>query len=443
MNPIRFGTIAALFLAAHLPGAAVRQPNFILIMADDLGYECVTANGGESYQTPHLDRLAATGMRFEHCHVQPVCTPTRVQLMTGLYNIRNYANFGILDPKATTFAHLLKQAGYATGICGKWQLGRTKGLPKHFGFDDALLWQHTRRVSRYANPGLERNDVELDYNQGEYAPKLINDFALEFVTKNRDRPFFLYYPMILTHEPYQATPDSADWNGKQKSGDRYFADMVAYMDKMVGRLVAKLDELGLRENTLVIFLADNGTGISLTSQFKGKTYPGGKTSQTARGTHVPLIANWKGTVAAGSVNANLISSTDFLPTLCELAGAPVNPPVDGQSFAAQLRGERGQPREWLYSWYKLRSNPGPDWEYAMTATHKLYRDGRFFDLSADPYEEKTPLARDTLSGTAAAAAKSLQAALEQFTNARPAHLMRSDRPAPDRPAAGVKKTGKR
>jgi len=128
-------------------------------MADDFGYECVTANGGESYQTPNLDRLAAEGVRFEQCHVQPLCTPTRVQLMTGLYNVRNYLNFGTLPRSETTFAHLMKKVGYATAICGKWQLGREKDAPQHFGFDEALLWQQTRRPPRYANPGLERNST--------------------------------------------------------------------------------------------------------------------------------------------------------------------------------------------------------------------------------------------------------------------------------------------
>src|SRR5687767_10570193 len=136
-------SVACVVLAAAL-GAADRKPNVILIMADDFGYEAVTANGGESYQTPHLDRLAATGMRFEQCHVQPLCTPTRAQLMTGIYKVRNYIEFGLLDPKATTFAHLLKQAGYATGICGKWQLGQSKDRPQQFGFDESYLVQHPR-----------------------------------------------------------------------------------------------------------------------------------------------------------------------------------------------------------------------------------------------------------------------------------------------------------
>jgi arylsulfatase A len=419
---------ASLLCATGLLAAAERKPNIVLIMADDFGYECVTANGGESYQTPNLDRLAATGMRFENCHVQPLCTPTRAQLMTGIYNLRNYIDFGTLDPKATTFAHHLKQAGYVTGICGKWQLGQAKDLPQRFGFDDAFLWQHTRRPPRYANPGLERNGKEKDYSNGEYGPTLINEFALEFVTRHRERPFFLYYPMILTHDPFQPTPDSATWDpkavGEGVNRDvKHFGEMTAYMDKMVGRLVAKLDELGLRENTLVIFLGDNGTGVSVTSRFKGGDYRGGKGTTTARGTHVPLIANWPSRIAAGKVNTDLISSVDFLPTVCEAAG--VTPPsaklIDGRSFFPQLMGKRGQPREWLYSWYSRNGGGKADWEYVMTARHKLYRDGRFFDLKADPFEANA-LTAATLAGAAKAEARTLQAALDQFTNARPPHL---------------------
>ncbi len=414
---------------ASLAFAADRKPNVILIMADDFGYECVTANGGQSYQTPNLDKLAAGGMRFERLHVQPLCTPTRVQLMTGIYNVRNYLDFGTLDRKQTTFAHHLKKAGYTTGICGKWQLGAEKDSPQHFGFDDALLWQHTRRPPRFANPGLERNGVELDYTNGEYGPKLINDFALEFVTKHKDAPFFLYYPMILTHNPFQPTPDSPEWDktttGEQaKQNNKHFADMTAYMDKMVGRLIAKLEELGLRENTLVLFLGDNGTNKNITSQFKGQAYEGGKGTSTARGTHVPLIANWPGRIAAGKVNGDLISSVDFLPTIVELAkpaGMPA-PPPDGRSFLPQLLGKPdAKPREWIYSWYARDGGAQPEWEYAMTAKHKLYRDGRFFDLAADPFETK-PLKVADQAGAAAAAAKSLQGALAQFKDARPAQV---------------------
>ncbi len=420
---------ASVAVLASAAGAATRAPNIILIMADDFGYEAVTANGGESYQTPNLDRLAAGGMRFEHCYVQPLCTPTRVQLMTGIYNVRNYINFGTLDPKATTFAHLLKRAGYTTGICGKWQLGQGKDLPQHFGFDDALLWQHTRLQPRYANPGLERNGERLDYKNGEYGPTLINDFALEFVTKHKEKPFFLYYPMILTHDPFQPTPDSAEWDPKTKNERlqrdvKHFADMTAYMDKMIGRLVKRLEELGLRENTLIMFLGDNGTGVQVTSQFKGKPYQGGKASGNASGNHVPFIASWPGHIPAGKVNADLIASVDFLPTFCEAVGAKVPGPseIDGQSFLPQLLGKKGTPREWLYTWYVRDGGPKATYEYAMTTRHKLYRDGTFFDLTTDRFETK-PQAASALTGAAAAEAKKLQVALDRFKNARPAQLM--------------------
>jgi arylsulfatase A len=412
-------------LAAASLSAAERKPNVVLIMADDFGYECVTANGGQSYQTPHLDRLAATGMRFENCHVQPLCTPTRAELMTAISNARNYLNFGTLDPKATTFGHLMKQAGYVTGICGKWQLGQGKDLPQRFGFDEAYLWQHTRRPPRYANPGVEHNAKELDFNNGEYGPTLINNFALDFVTRHRSRPFFLYYPMILTHDPFQPTPDSPNWDpkaiGEQVNRDvKHFADMTAYMDKMIGRLVAKLDELGVRENTLLIFLGDNGTQVNVTTQFKGQPYLGGKGTRTARGTHVPLIANWPARIPKGRVNTDLVAAVDFLPTICEAAGAsvPAALKIDGRSFLPQLLGQKGQPREWIYSWYARNGGATPSWEYAMNVSYKLYRDGTFFDLRTDRFEEK-PLKVANLSGPAAAAAKNLQAALDRYTNVRP------------------------
>jgi arylsulfatase A len=240
------------------------RPNVILIMADDFGYECVGANGGESYQTPVLDKLAATGVRFENCHVQPLCTPTRVQLMTGRYNVRNYINFGTLLRSETTFGQLFKSAGYKTGICGKWQLGNEVDSPQHFGFEESCLWQQTRRPPRYTNPGLEYNGVEKDFTQGEYGPDLVNDFAIDFVTKHKDETFFLYYPMMLTHDPFQPTPDSAEYDRTISSeaklrDDKHFADMVTYMDKLIGKLVTKLDELSLGENTLLLFVGDNGT----------------------------------------------------------------------------------------------------------------------------------------------------------------------------------------
>lgn len=407
--------------------ARAEKPNIILIMADDFGYECLTANGGQSYQTPHLDQLAAEGLRFEHCHSQPLCTPTRVQLMTGRYNVRNYFNFGTLPTTETTFGQLLKKAGYATGICGKWQLGQDKGLPQHFGFEESYLWQHTRRPPRYANPGLEHNGEPVDFTHGEYGPKLVNDFALDFITRHRQQPFFLYYPMILTHDPFQPTPNSAEWDPKTtgenaKRDNKHFADMTAYMDKLIGELVARLDELALRENTVLLFLGDNGTSSKITSQFQGQSYAGGKGKTNRQGTHVPMIASWPAQMSAGRVSTDLISTTDFLPTLCEMAGIPVPAQVDGVSFLPQLKGQPGTPREWLYGWYSPRQKPVLTvQEFAFDHRFKLYRDGRFFDLVADPLE-KEALAVVALTGEPAAAATRLARVLDQFKDARPAEL---------------------
>jgi arylsulfatase A len=212
------------------------------------------------------------------------------------------------------------------------------------------------------------------------------------------------------------------------------------MDKLLGKLVARLDELKLRDNTLILFVGDNGTGRGTRSMMGDKLVIGGKGTTTEFGMHVPLIASWPGKLAAGKVHADLVDSTDFLPTLLDAAGAtaPTNLTLDGRSFLPQMRGENGRPREWVYSWYSPRQ--GADLtvrELAFNHRFKLYRDGKFFDLSKD-LEEKQPLAVASLSGEAAAAAKLLQGALDQFKNARPAGLDQPGAKA-DKPKAEKKK----
>jgi len=413
------------------------KPNIILILADDLGYECVGADGCTSYKTPVLDKLAANGVRFEHCYVQPLCTPTRVQIMTGIYNVRNYTTFGAMDPKCVTFANILKKAGYATCMAGKWQLGADPELPKTFGFDEYGLWQHLRAgkgvPSRYMNPGLEINGVVKDFTHKEYGPDLISDYALDFIQRKKDQPLFLYYPMMLTHGPFDATPDSSDYGGRQAKGkgaragnrpngiNQHFADMVACMDKLVGKLTAKLDALGLRNNTLVIFTGDNGTQRGMLSLMGARKVVGGKGLPTDAGMHVPLIVNWPGKAAAGKVSRDLVDSTDFLPTVCEAAGVtvPAELKIDGRSFLPQVRGKKGQPRDWYYSWYAPRDEFIA--EFAATRDFKLSRNGEFYDLRKD-IEEKQPLKVEALEGEAAAAAKLLQGALDRYKNARPASM---------------------
>ena len=414
-------SLSLLFLVfAH--GSETR-PNVVLIMIDDFGYECLTANGGESYKTPVMDQLAATGVRFEQLHVQPLCTPTRAALMTGRINKHNYTHFGHLDPSQKTFGNLLKDAGYATCITGKWQLDNGLEGPAHFGFEEHCLWQLVRRPDRYKNPGLEINGKKFDYSNNEYGPDIVNDYALDFIQRQKEKPFFLYYPMMLTHSPYDATPDSPDYleaqskEGTAKSG--HFADMVAYTDKLIGKLITKLEELKLRDNTLVLILGDNGTGQRTPSRFQGRTVLGGKGSSTNWGTRVPGIGNWPGHFASCKVCRDMIDPIDFLPTICEVAGVkvPSELKIDGQSFLPQLKGEKGMPRDAHYLWYNPNGGATAKFEFAHDSNYKLYADGRFFNVAKDDLE-KTPLDEAMLDEPAKVAKAKLLALLKQHEGPR-------------------------
>lgn len=413
-------------LAFVSPASSDERPNAVLILADDFGYECVGANGG-GYETPHLDALAAGGTRFTYCYSQPLCTPTRVQLMTGLYNQRNYVRFGLLPEGSTTFAMLLRDAGYRTCVAGKWQLEGGFEGPGKFGFDTYCLWQLDRRPPRYANPGLEIDGRRVDFSDGEYGPDLVCEHLCQFIRREKKGPFLAYYPMILTHDPFEPTPDSPAWNPSDVSGTkglarpRHFRSMVAYADKLVGKIVKTLDEEGLRERTLVIFTGDNGTHKSITSTLDGEPYLGGKGQTTDAGTHVPLIANWPGTIRPGQVDDSLVDSTDFFPTLLDVAGVEPHASLhlDGVSLAPQLRGEEGAPeRTWVYSWYSRNGGP-TGVEFARDRKWKLYRDGRLFDLGTDP-QEKSPIDRGavTLSSEDINRIKALEGTLEGMAGTR-------------------------
>lgn len=427
---------------------AQAKTNVVLILIDDFGYECLTANGGESYRTPVMDKLAATGVRLDQLHAQPLCTPTRVALMTGQGNKRNYTRFGHLDPKQQTFGHLFKAAGYATCVVGKWQLSNGFEGPRLFGFEENCLWQLVRRPGRYRNPGLEINGKEVDFKKDEYGPDLVNDYALDFITRQKDRPFFLYYPMMLTHSPYDATPDSPDYlTAKSVDGTkelRHFPDMVAYADKLIGKLVAKLEELKLRENTLVVIMGDNGTGAGTRSRFKGREVVGGKGSSLIWGTHVPGIVSWPGRAASGRVCADMLEAADILPTICEAAQVPVPPElkVEGRSFLPQLRGETGNPKDALYVWYNPAGGARALHEFAHDARYKLYADGRFFDTIADDLE-KSPLKESELSPEAKAVRTKLKSLLDAQEGPRDAYFVREGESGPGGQAAKKGKAGKK
>jgi len=404
----------------------VNKPNIIVVLADDMGYECVGANGGASYQTPTLDKMAQQGIRFEHCYAQPLCTPSRCQIMTGIYNVRNYTGWARLDPSQTTFANLLKKAGYTTCMAGKWQLGEPfiTVLPPHYGFDESYLQPDKNLywgASLYINGTFKQSPKEA------YGPDLVSDLACQFIEKNKAKPFFLYYTIYLPHDPWLPTPDSGvpdAWqlgSDHKKSSPKYFPDDIKYLDKLMGKLMAKLDELGVRENTLVLFVGDNGTGVGIKSVLNNVTVAGGKGEMTDAGTHVPMIASWPAGIRKPGVCKDMVDLTDYLPTICEAAGAevPAALKIDGHSFLPQLRGEAGNPRPWSYCWFAKSPNIDTPQEWARNQRYKLYRTGEFYDVSEDTLE-KHPLT--TLSPEAQAARNLLQQALDKYQNARPAEL---------------------
>jgi arylsulfatase A len=404
---------AAAALCSSAAHAQARTPNVVLIMADDFGYECVRANGGTSYRTPHLDALGAGGVRFTHAYATPLCTPSRVQLMTGRYNCRNYVRFGQFPFGERTFAQLLKEAGYATLIAGKWQLAGGYEGPGRVGFDEYCLWQlfAENMGSRYAAPKLHADGRLLPNLQNRYGEDVFREHVEAFITRNRERPFLVYWPMALTHAPFEPTPDSRP--GGPAAGPANFPDMVAYLDKTVGALVAVLEKHGLRDDTLILFTGDNGTGKPITSTLDGRQVRGDKGNTTTLGTHVPLIASWPRGGAKGRVCDDLVDFTDVLPTLAAAGGAalPAGVTFDGRSFLPQVRGQAGTPREAVFGHYEPRHAgfAGVKVRYAHDRRYKLYHDGRLFDMTADLLEQRAlPI------GEAAAARRMLQAVLDRY-----------------------------
>ena len=404
MNRRQF--LGALASVATLP-AQPKRPNILLILADDLGYECLGSYGGTSYKTPNLDRMAADGMRFRYAFAQPLCTPTRMQLMTGKYNFRNWQAFGIMDPKERTFGHLFQEGGYRTVIAGKWQFWsynppdfepdwRGKGQKiEDAGFDEHCVWHaaHTEdKGSRYGDPTIYTNGKIEPKLKDKYGDDLFADFLLNFIKKPDAKPWFAYWPLALTHDPFVPTPDSPEFNGpnRLKADNRFFKDEVEYMDKVVGRVLSQVPA-----DTLVLFFGDNGTNGAITSQLNGKPYQGDKGMPTEAGTRVPMIIRWKGVTPAGKINDDLIDSCDFLPTIAAAANVPTKSMgrMDGVSFLPQLLGKIGVPRPWIYSWYDPR--PGHDKErwtrtqrYAFDHEWKLYDNGRLVNWAKDPKEAK-------------------------------------------------------
>jgi arylsulfatase A len=397
---------AELFAAAAGGDA---RPNIIVILADDLGIGTVGCYGSDNFRTPNVDALAASGIRFTTCYSAPNCGPSRALMMTGRYGFRTGMtgndkpavalleagrNSEVMIPK------VLKTRGYATASAGKWS--QIPLQPADWGFDEYI---RTKGSGSYW-PTPERNTYifngeEKEWPEGQYMPDLTERFVFDFIDRHKAGPFYVHYSLAHIHTDILPTPDS------KLNSDDLFSDNVAYMDKLVGRLMAELDRQGLREKTLVIFTGDNGTygNEAPRSTIGGRELCGAKGMLLEGGSRVPLVASWPGHIPAGAVCNDLTGLVDFLPTLADVARAdlPGGQPIDGTSFAPQLLGERGTPREWVFVML------GRHW-YVRDAGWKLTDAGELFDMRDAPFAEKAAAA----GPEADAARRRLDAVLAQL-----------------------------
>jgi arylsulfatase A len=353
--------------------ADTRAPNVIFILADDLGYGELGCYGQEHIQTPHIDRLAAEGTRFTQAYAgASVCAPSRCSLMTGLHgghaHVRGNRQF---DPEgqepmpADTFtvAHLMRQAGYTTGIIGKWGLGYpgSPSTPDKMGFDHFFGYNCQLLAHEYYPEYLWRNDRKVMLHGEAYSHDLMADDALEFVRQNKDRPFFLYLAFTIPHSKLQV-PDLGPYADKPWP-DNYkrLAAMITRMDRDVGRLMALLKELGLDERTLVIFSSDNGAAHRTTLFNNSGPLRGFKRDLYEGGIRVPTIARWPGRIASGTVSDQVWAFWDFLPTMAALTSQEAPSELDGVSILPVLLGGPTIQRPPLYfefhrQWIFIRGN---------------------------------------------------------------------------------------
>ncbi|MBS1827936.1 MAG: sulfatase [Acidobacteria bacterium] len=404
------------FLGSLLATAAHAQkgkPNIVFILADDLGWAELGCYGNTFNSTPNLDRLAAEGLRFTHAYsAAPVCSPMRASFMTG----QTPARVGILDylraddtnhlsPKLPTLPKMLRQAGYHTGLIGKWHLMgdyRTRpGDPKLHGFDEVICSEQSYiGPGYYWHPYKHLPDVQAR-TPNEYLTDRLNQEAVDFIERNaRGKPFFLYLAHYAPHTRLSGKPElekkyaARDGAGKNRNNPQ-LAAMLESIDEGAGRILATLDKLGLAQNTLVIFCSDNGGELNVTTNTGLR---GGKSMLYEGGIRVPFIARWKGHIPAGTQSSEPICSIDFYPTLLDIAGAkpPANHTIDGVSIAALLRKPAGKlkPRDlaWYYPLEKDHFLGGKSAAAIRDRRWKLIEflqsgEKQLFDLQADPTEQ--------------------------------------------------------
>ena len=399
------------------------QPNIIYIMLDDLGKEWISCYGATDIATPNIDRLADQGMRFQNVYSMPQCTPSRMCLFTGQYPYRNgWVNHWDVPrwgagARYDTGAYpcnlglMMRQAGYVTSACGKWQVNDFRVEPQAMdaaGFDTWCMWtgfeaHNPPSAERYWDPYIVTDTTPAQTYPGQFGPDIFCQHAIDVATQNAngDSPFFLYYAMVLPHAPFTTTPHDRE---AESDLDKHKA-MVRYADHCIGRLITALDDLGIREQTLVVFTSDNGTAGSITGHIGDRSVRGGKSRTVEPGVNIPFVVSWPGTVPQGVVTEELCDFTDMIPTFADLAEQEVPGPnkVDGVSVAPFLRGECATiERDWILAMGGQNnaqvSQRGVENEWVFRdrvvrdKTYKLYvgadrRPAKFIDLNADPDEQ--------------------------------------------------------
>ena len=444
-------TIAFLLVARTIPGQEPHRPNFIVIMTDDQGYGDVGVYGSPNIRTPNLDRMAAEGIRFTSFYAAPFCGPSRAALMTGSYPPRTHLDFNHgpeartgIHPNEITIAEILKRRDYATMIIGKWHLGDApEFLPTRHGFDAWFglpysndMWPYHPRMpfrpdeDERMKAARERAKITGFAGEGSYYPErggfsqplplmsneevvelnpdqtrlttLYTEKALEFITANKDRPFFLYLPQSMPHVPLFP---SYRFKGTSRRG--LYGDVIEELDASVGKILARLKELDLDEQTLVIFTSDNGPWLEYGID-GGSAGPlrAGKSTPYEGGVRVPCVMRWPGRIPAGEVTLEVAANMDLLPTLAKLAGtrAPIDRTIDGADIWPLMAGEAGakSPHEDFYFFMGREESGGPnlkairsgDWKLHVEADEDGVRGIELYDLAGDVGESRNLLDRE-------------------------------------------------
>lgn len=386
---------ATLLCGVVVASAAERRPNVIVILTDDQGYADVGCFGAKGYTTPHLDSLARDGVKFTNFHAaQPVCSASRASLLTGCYANRvgihdalfPHVDYG-LSPTETTLAKILHARGYATGMAGKWHLGDAEAfLPNHHGFDEFFILPYSHDMSPYnpaAKPGTHPKLPLIEDGRvinGDVTPSDMaqlttwyTERALRFIERNRARPFFFYLAHSMPHVPLAVSEKFKD-----RSGAGLYGDVIMELDWSVGQILAKLHELGLERDTLVIFTSDNGPWLAF-GDHAGSAGPlrEGKSTSWEGGTRVPALMRWPGHLPAGVTNDHFMVAIDLLPTIAARVGAELGPlPIDGRDIWPLLANASGatNPHEGYGFWYaqnELQAVVSGDGRWKLVFPHRF------------------------------------------------------------------------